>query len=283
MLGSYSLILNSNNAVKMGQYYNRLVFKFINGSFTIKDNMKIQLTKASIPNSFFNISSFYGNNTFSINMPRGSTMVTYNAIIPDGNYTISQLNAFFEFFFDTNNLYLINSSGVKQYYASLQLNTIYYSIQLNLTKIPTTLPINWTAPSGWVFPTVSQTPQLNINSKIGNLIGFSQGLYPSTVPQTTDYMKLSNIIPKSASVNNIIFSCSLVNNPVSFPSNVLDSFGLENTEFGANIYYEAKTNRYIPVKPGTYNELVLDLMNEDFLPLTQLDPNMLITLTLMLE
>jgi hypothetical protein len=96
----------------------------------------------------------------------------------------------------------------------------------------------------------------------------------------TTVQLISNQVPQSASVNTILFTCSLINNQVSFPSNILDSIGLAGTAFGANINYEAKIKKEIQMKDGIYNNLVLSLLNENFQPLTQLDKNMLINLTI---
>ena len=191
-MSSFNIILNSNNVEKNNGYANQLVFKFINGSFTIKPNMKIQLVSAQIPYSFYNISNYYNNQSFNILWPQGSGMTTFNVVIPNGFYSLSDLNKYIKFFCDTNNLYLIDNAGNHVYYINLSVNTTYYANQLNLYTIPTSLPSGYTAPSGFQYPSSIKTPQIQIlNNNFQKYLGFPVGLYPAPT-QSTNYEKLSS-------------------------------------------------------------------------------------------
>jgi hypothetical protein len=204
---SFNIILNSNNVVKNNNYANQLVFNFINGSFNVKKNMKLQLISAQIPYSFFNISNYYQNNKFNIYWPRGTNMILFNVTIPDGFYSVDTLNKYIKFFCDQNNLFLKDSTGNNVYYINFSINTIYYGIELLINPIPSSLPSGYTtAPPGFIFPNINKTPQIEIlNNDFKNYLGYKPGLYPSS-PQSTVYNVLSNNIPKSTNINSIFLN-----------------------------------------------------------------------------
>ena len=75
------------------------------------------------------------------------------------------------------------------YFVELVMNSVRYSVQLNVYPIPTKIQataLSCAKPeNAWNFPVLSMTPQLNILSQqFGNLIGFNFGLYP-VLPQIT--------------------------------------------------------------------------------------------------
>jgi hypothetical protein len=75
------------------------------------------LSSAQIPYSIFNITSAYYNNNFTFFFPTGSTFLTYSThdmTIPDGFYTIEDLNAFMQQYAISNGLYLKGVSGHMQ-------------------------------------------------------------------------------------------------------------------------------------------------------------------------
>ena len=279
MSNSFNLILNNNNISAINGFYNQLTYKFINGSFTIKPNMKLQLVSAQVPYSFFNISSTLNNNTFSILWPKGASYITYNVVIPNGFYSYADLSNYIIFYCKTNGLYLLDNNSVVQNFISIQTNTTYYAVQLNLSVIPTTVPVNWTNPASLVLPNVASTPKIVIlDNKFQNYLGFLPGIYPPTT-QTTNYMVLSNQIPLSSSTNSIIFRCNLINNNISVPGDILDSIGIFNTPFGNNINYQSSLNdKKTTIKTGTYSEMIINLTNENNEPLQNRDPNVLLNL-----
>jgi hypothetical protein len=141
------------------------------------------LSSAQIPYSMFNITAAYNNNAFNFYFPSGpssTSYTTYNIIIPDGFYTISDLNSYMQQYAISNGLYLIDSGGNYVYYISVQYNATYYANQLIAKLVPTSLPTGYTDPSNWIgYPTVSRTPYLEIlsSSNFGTYLGFSTGQY----------------------------------------------------------------------------------------------------------
>jgi len=279
MSNSFNLILNNNNVVQVNGFYNQLKYTFINGSFKVNSDMKLQLVSAQIPYSFFNIASTLNNNKFIIQWPKGSSFINYNVTITDGYYSYTDLSNFISFYCKTNGLYLLDNNGLIQNFISIQTNTTYYSVQLNLLSVPSSLPANWSNPASLQFPTTPKTPKIEIlNNNFSEFLGFSPGVYPPTT-QSTDYMTLSNITPKSSSTNSIIFRCNLINNNISIPGDILDSIGIFNTPFGNNINYASTLNdKKVSMRTGTYNEMTILLTNENNEPLQNRDPNLLINL-----
>lgn len=65
-------------------------------------------------------------------------------------------------------------------------NTTYYAVQLQCYNVPTSLPTEYTNPSGMTLRLLRQHRNLlyQVQITFGTIIGFSAGTYPS-VPQTT--------------------------------------------------------------------------------------------------
>jgi hypothetical protein len=281
---SFNLLLNVNNVIQKNGFYNQLKYDFINGSFIVKDKQKLQLVTAQIPYSMFNISNNNNNNKFNILWPKGSGLTTYNITIPDGFYSYNDLNNYIIYYCKLNGLYLLDSNSNVQNFISISSNSTYYAVQINLSVIPISLPSGWTNPASLQLPTTAQTPRIQIlNNKFQNYLGFSEGTYPAS-QQITAYYALSNITPQASTTNSIVLRCNLINNGVSIPSDILDSFGIQNTSFGSNINYASSLNdKKVSLKPGTYNSMTIDLVDENLQPLLCRDPNMLFTLLITSE
>ena len=90
---SYTLLLNSSNVV--GSNNNTFQYNFISGSFKIPEGSEIAISQATIPYSWYNITSNYNNNTFGIRwVTTGASTQTFT--LPDGFYTVSDLNAYIQ-------------------------------------------------------------------------------------------------------------------------------------------------------------------------------------------
>ncbi len=76
------------------------------------------------------------------------------------------------------------------------------------------------------------------SGSIATIIGFVAGTtYPSS-QQSTSQSLSSTLTPVGSTVNSIIMQCSLVNNPVTVPSDILDSMPIKETSFGSNITHD---------------------------------------------
>jgi hypothetical protein len=275
---SFTLVLNSQNVIGTGN--NTYKYDFIKGNFTIPEDSEVMVANVQLPYSFYNITSAYNNNQFKLYFPTASS--TYNTstiTIPDGFYTTTSLNFFLQQFCITNGLYLVNGSGQNVYYFSIQYNSYQYGNQVITTLVPTSLPSGFTAPSNWIgYPLVSRTPTLEIlNNNFGTFLGFTAGLYPA-LNTTSSYSVNSPITPIGSYVNSVIIRCSLVNNRVGNPMDIIDSFTIGQTNFGANINYAPSVNKWVKLSSGTFSNFLITFCDQNLNLIQALDNNILITL-----
>lgn len=281
---SFTLVINSSNNTNTNT--NSIYqYNFIGGGMKIQEDTYAMISSAQIPYSINNITAAYNNNSFQLYFPTGAGINSYtqfNLTIPDGFYTITDFNNYIQQFCITNGLYLINSSGQNVYYINFSINQTYYSIQLLLYTVPRSLPTGYTAPSNWIgysTYTSDRTPYIVINNNLSDYLGYTQGQYPATLPQTSNYSTLSNKKPPLASyVNSIIVHCSLVNNPCISPSDILDAFQINNTTFGQNINYQPTVEKYVKLSKGSFSSMIVYFTDQNNNPIVLLDPNILITI-----
>ena len=282
---SFTLVLNSTN-VTSSSTNTTFKYNFINGGFQLK-NMEMCVSSITLPYSFYNVSSYYNNRTFSLIFPKGATTQTISVTLPEGFYTVTDINSYIQQICLDNGAYLIDSTGNYVYYQQLVYNSTYYSVQLLLYPVPTTLPTGYSyASAGTLYtssanlPTTSYTPQLVLSSagSISTIIGFVSGAtYPST-QSTTNQSILSTLTPVGSTVNSIIMQCSLVNNPVTTPSDILDSLPIHNSTFGSNITYEPSFEKFISLSDGTFNNFTFSFRDQNLNEIYARDPNVSITL-----
>ena len=161
---SFVLTLNSANVSNTNTNMT-FTYKFINGSFTCKD-YEMCISSITLPYSFFNVSSYYNNKTFSLIFPTAATTITYSITLPDGFYTITDINSYIQQQCVLNGAYLIDSSGNYVYFVKMMYNATYYAVQFLYYSVPTSIG-TYTRPSSGLYstvgtglPTTAYTPQL---------------------------------------------------------------------------------------------------------------------------
>ena len=282
---SFTLVLNSTNVTSSSTNTN-FKYNFINGGFQLKD-MEMCVSSITLPYSFYNVSSYYNNRTFSLIFPKGATTQTISVTLPEGFYTVTDINSYIQQICLDNGAYLIDSTGNYVYYQQLVYNSTYYSVQLLLYPVPTTLPTGYSyASAGTLYtsstnlPTTSYTPQLVLASSgsIATIIGFKTGTTYPSAQSTANQSILSTLTPVGSTVNSIIMQCSLVNNPVTSPSDILDSLPIHNSTFGSNITYEPSFEKFISLSDGTFNNFTFSFRDQNLNEIYARDPNVSITL-----
>jgi hypothetical protein len=285
---SFTLVLNSSN-VSNTSTNTTFKYNFIQGGFQVKD-MEMCVSSITLPYSFYNVSSYYNNRTFSLIFPTAATTTTISITLPEGFYTVTQINSYIQQICIDYGAYLIDSTGNYVYYQQLVYNTTYYTVQLLLFSVPTTLPTGYSyataGASGSIYtsavklPTTAYTPQFVLASSgsIATIIGFKSGTtYPSS--QTTSSLSLSStLVPVGSTVNSLIMQCSLVNNPCTVPSDVLDSMPIKDTSFGSNITYDPSFEKYVSLSNGTFNNFTFSFRDQNLNEIYARDPNLSITL-----
>jgi hypothetical protein len=267
-----TLTLNSSNVI--GNTNSSYLLKFTTGNYTINQGAKICVSSVTMPYSWYNITANYNNNTFQF---QDWLQNIYTITLPDGFYALSDIMNYIEFFCIQNGLYLINSAGQNVFYVNLLLNQNYYAIQLLTYVVPTSLPSGWSQPSNFVgFPPTSTAAALTIlDNGFQSILGYSAGTYGGG---STDQSFLSNILVNASPVNSLIIQCSLVNNPIINPPNVLTAMPISNTIFGANITFNPYFEKWVNISSGTYNSLTISFVDQNYNTVNMLDSNVCINL-----
>ena len=273
---AFNLVLNSNNVVA-GTNNTSYQFNFIKSNIEILDDSEICISSIQIPYSWFNITSAYQNQSFAILFPTSTSQnQLFSVTLSPGFYTVTDINAAIQQFCIANGLYLINSSGLYVYYLVLLYNTTTYGVQLITTLVPTSLPTGWTQPGNWIgYNSNSYCPQLVVQNNFGIVIGFSPGTYPAS--QLTNGSTLNSQTPLGSNVNSLIVRCSLVDNQVGVPTDILDSFPITAT-FGSNINYQPPSLKWIRIVPGTFQSLLIKFVDQNLNSIVALDNNVCISL-----
>ena len=262
---------NSNNT--------KLVYNFPSGGYSFKNDM-IAVLSIYQYFSIFNITSDYGNNSFSYVWFDG---IEYTITIPDGYYEISDLNAYFQSIMIANTHYMTNSAGQFIYFLEFLVNTSRYAVQINSYPLDTTIQStnNYILPTGatWSVPATSTLSQFNINTTgFGEVLGYEIGSYPDTQVGSSTISFLSSKAPQVTPYSSILVSCTLVNNRAVIPSNILTSYTPLGTSIGSLFTFEPNYLQFADVEDGQYTQLVLEFRDQLSRPIVIRDPNMLITL-----
>ena len=79
-------------------------------------------------------------------------------------------------------------------------------------------------------------------------------------------------------MNSVIIRCSLVNNRVGNPMDIIDSFTIGQTNFGANINYAPSVYKWVKLSSGTFSNFLISFCDQNLNLIQALDNNILITL-----
>ena len=275
---SFTLCLNSSNV--FGPNNTSFKYNFIGGNFTAKDS-QICISTLTMPYSFFNVSSANNNKTISITFPTtASDSTAFNFVLPDGFYTIDSLQQYLQTQMIANSLYLIDAAGNFVFYVYLTYNTPFYAVQLIVAPVPTSLPAGYTQPAGWNgYRASSVTPTLVLaaSGSVAPLLGFVAGASYPAAPAAVSTSILSTLTPVGSSVNSLIARCSLVNNQITMPSDIMDGFPI-NAQFGSNITYDSAFEKWVDIRDGVYNSLTFTIVDQSLNTVVARDPNVSIVL-----
>jgi hypothetical protein len=278
------LILNSGNVVNNG-FNDTYTYRFPSGSVAFTKENQIAVGSISIYYSWFSITSGstesrYGNNTFSYVFPTSSGTTTVNVTIPDGFYTIAQLNAFLQSVMVSNGHYLVDDSQNNVYYLEITTNETKYAIQVNAYPVPTSLPSGWTNPASMTFPASTLTPQLVVGATpFRDVLGLNQGSFPPTA-QATNYSKTSDYTPQVSPVQSLLVQCNLVNSELSNPTSLIYSFSPVSAGFGDLIISEPNTQTFVDCQTGSYDSITISFSDQSFRRIAIRDSNVVITLVI---
>jgi len=276
-----TIILNSSNYVAgSGNKYTYV----LPSSTKFDEKAKIGVASIAVYNSTFNVTSARGNNTISL-VWNAATPQTYTFTIPDGYYSLNDLNYFIQQQCILNNLYVTNSSSQNVYFVEIVANNSRYAAQINTYFLPTAATatsLGYTKPSGasWSYPATAACPQITITAAFGLLIGFGAGSYPSTATVSTNQNFVSTSTPNINPIDSYILTCSLLNSPYSIPSDVFFSLPL-NGGLGSLITVNPSQIVFNSIAPNYYKEITIRLFDQLFNPLPLQDKELVLTLAIL--
>jgi hypothetical protein len=128
------------------------------------------------------------------------------------------------------------------------------------------------------LPTVAGTPSCSFGAtgSLATLLGFNAG--QTLASAVSSFSTNSPNTPIGSTVNGVIVRCSMINNPVIVPSDVLDAISISGASFGANINYNPSFQKFVDVSDGNYNQMTITLVDQNLSTLIARDPNILLTL-----
>lgn len=280
----YTVILNKSNIVP-GTSNSVMRYDF-NSSIRF-ENASMSLTSLNIYNSWFNVSSKLENNQFSYKWfdSSGDLSQTFNITIPDGYYSVNDLNEVTQKFLYSRGHYLKEvATGNIAYHIEFLTNATYYAVQMNVYSMMTALVAgsNYVrGTSDWAFPAETTCIQITIPSsnKFNQLIGITPGVYPSVVDgQTHEY--LSDTTPTMDPVSSLMVQCSIISQGgFSNPDNILFSFTSGSASFGDMIDKEPSRENYIKIRDGVYQYFTIEFVDQEFRKVDIRDNSIVLMLT----
>jgi hypothetical protein len=264
-----------------------------NNVMTIAPSMGVELLHNEIAlnalyifYSWYNVTEQFKNKTFSYTW---SDNIIYPVIVPDGLYTIDNLNEFFEYQMFLNGHYLLNSAEIPIYYISFVVNVPYLAVTLTSTPVPSTLLAGWSNPSGFALPATDTTPLFTIEPHIttntveplgfGLLLGYNAGTYPP-IAQSTVYQKNSDINPVAHPVNSVIVQCNLCDSGrYNTSSKILKQFSA-NGSIGTQLTIEPQNLNWYKVIDGYYDKIEVSFFDDKYRKLDIKDDNIIIEILL---
>lgn len=272
-----TIILNQTNAT-----VDESIFEYTlpgSASFTEKD--QIAISSVQLFYSWFNITSELNNNEFEYIFPTSNpTPIIRSVLIPDGFYTLSDLNSFLQSVMVSNGDFAVDSNGRNVYFLQISENQTAYAVQFDAFVVPTSAQattLGYTQAPQQGYPTSASTAQITIEINAFQVYtGFNAGTYPPT-PQSSTYSVLSQNTPEVSHVNTILLSCNVVNNPLAIPANIIYAF-TPNARFGSIISPNINELIFNTVQKGSYETLRLQFINELFQPIKLRDSSVIIQL-----
>lgn len=281
-----NVIANTNNT--------KYVYKFPK-SLNVH-SQEIALASLNMYYSWPNIQSIYRNNVFTYIWwdHQGNLTSVQNITIPDGNYSISILSAFIQSQMFLRGHYLRETATQNiVYFISFVENPTYYACQITFKSMfasgsldATTNYINENAATqvydsngnqvwkGWSYPSTKQYPKIQFleTYTLKDFLGYLPGTYPpSNAVVSTTYDTLGTLAPQTYPVSAVNIQSNFCYSDISIPNNILYSFSQGNSTYGDLINISPQNLIWARIPDGTYSQLELQFIDQDFNQMNILD------------
>jgi len=276
------IVVNRSDLVNEGNGNNKFVYSFPN-SVVFKDSY-IALSQASMYYSWYNISSALNNNIFYATI--GTAGVFDTITLPDGQYEISDINAYLQQKMVEANFYMIDSLGNYVYWLELEVNATRYAVQVNCYEVPATLPTGYTSPH--LFTGTAFYPQFKFPAEFNEIVGYvadfttpsSVSAFNSTYGTGTavassannTFSFLSTTAPNVQPNANCLISMSNIDNIYASPNSIIYAI-TPQVDLGGLIQDKPTQFAFTRLLNGTYNQLRIELVGDDNTPLVMNDSN----------
>jgi hypothetical protein len=247
---------------------------------------KLSLYSFSMYNSFYNISaSQYGNSNITFTWFDNTV---YNWTIPDGYYSLSDLNLWLQQQFILNKLYCVNSNNSQNiYFVVFQTNSVLYKAQIDVYYMPSATNAalyGYQIPSGatWTFPASNTMVTLTINQNLQSYFGITNSTTFGTITPVQNMHYLSNTCPIVSPVFSIFLGCNLIISDFNQIGNLFSQFPI-SASYGNLIKIESSIDSLISIREGIYSEIVITLWDQNNKPLIFQDPELTLFLIIQTE
>jgi len=298
MVHTHNILLSSKD---FNQNTGSMVYRFPTAQAIKKS--EIALTNFAFYNSFKNISAEQANSFLSFKFPIatvGSSPTTwthqsFNLLLDDGYYSISDINKALQLFCVNQGLYLFDPATQRNiYFLEVAVNSVRYVTQLNVYRLPTAqqaADFGWLVPNGGANTLILGTgsnhqpiPQFDIAEGIGAVLGVNAGLYPTNIANATSAVWISSPVvsigaraPAINRVSSIIVRSNFVNSKSSNPVDMLAQVPV-TSQYGALTNYVAAFPLFSTASEGTFNTIELYFSDQLLRPITFFDTEIAITL-----
>lgn len=272
----YPLIINKSHHIGGGRYSYRF------GRAVDFSEIDIALGSCSVYYSWRNVTSALNNNSFKIIHPTTAGNDTLTITLPDGGYEISDLNNYLRWYLVSNGYYIYNTTTLEQkVFAELRVNASTYSIEYVSYPCPTAIPAGWAAGASFSVPATTRAPQLTILStnSFGVLIGYAAGNFPAA-QQIVLTTSTSTLTPVLTEVLNVLLTLDVVDNPFAPNSSVIHALSSAGVAYGHLITSEPTTLSFIPCQKSARQDIVVQFVDQNMLPLEMVDYDVVVKLIL---
>lgn len=119
---------------------------------------------------------------------------------------------------------------------------------------------------------------VSVSQTIGAITGTFYSMGASQSPSYTTIQTFgSSSVPQVSPLSSYVLTCNLLNNNFAIPNSLLYSFAPDAT-FGSQFTIAPNQYSFIDIQPGQYNSFQVSFLDQNNIPTTLQDPNLVILL-----